>query len=196
MKTIHFIVTFILMSAVIGCSGEQAKKVTNSVKDRPNVVIIYCDDLGYGDVGCFGAEDILTPNIDRMAADGIKFTEFYSASPVCSPSRAALLTGRMPQRMGINSVFFPESYTGMPLDEITIANLLKKEGYATGIVGKWHLGHMEKFLPLQRGFDEYFGIPRCKEDSMSISGSRTATICKVWFTCAAMRWWIIMSTRA
>ena len=160
MRTINIFINVILIIIVAGCSSGQSKKMeARADDDRPNVVIIYCDDLGYGDVGCFGAGDILTPNIDRMAADGIKFTEFYSASPVCSPSRAALLTGRMPQRMGINGVFFPESYTGMPLDEITIANLLKEEGYATGIVGKWHLGHMEKFLPLQRGFDEYFGIP-------------------------------------
>jgi len=122
-------------------------------------VFIFTDDLGYGDLGCFGAEDIETPNIDRLANEGIKFTEFYSASPVCSPSRAGLLTGRMPQRMGINGVFFPESFTGMPTDEITIADLLKKQGYSTGIVGKWHLGHLERYLPLQRGFDEYYGIP-------------------------------------
>jgi arylsulfatase A len=160
MKTFNFFLTVILISSIASCTGDQSsKKVARANDEKPNVVIIYCDDLGYGDVGCFGAEDILTPNIDRMAAEGIKFTEFYSASPVCSPSRAALLTGRMPQRMGINNVFFPESYTGMPLDEITIADLLKEQGYATGIVGKWHLGHMEKFLPLQRGFDEYFGIP-------------------------------------
>jgi arylsulfatase A len=160
MRTINIFFTVILISLVAGCSSEQTKKkVARAEDERPNVVIIYCDDLGYGDVGCFGAEDILTPNIDRMATEGIRFTEFYSASPVCSPSRAALLTGRMPQRHGINGVFFPESYTGLPLDEITIANLLKEEGYATGIVGKWHLGHMKKFLPLQRGFDEYFGIP-------------------------------------
>lgn len=127
--------------------------------DPPNVVIIYCDDLGYGDLACFGSETIRTPNIDRLATGGMKFTEFYSASPVCSPSRAALLTGRIPQRMGINAVFFPRSFTGMPVDEITIAELLKDRGYATGIVGKWHLGHRHEFLPLQRGFDEYFGIP-------------------------------------
>ncbi len=125
----------------------------------PNIVVIYCDDLGYGDLGCFGNQEIRTPNVDRLADEGMKFTEFYSASPVCSPSRAALLTGRIPQRMGINSVFFPRSYTGMPLEEITIADLLKKQGYATGIVGKWHLGHRHEYLPLQRGFDEYFGIP-------------------------------------
>lgn len=159
MKTIISL-SLICYVFVAGCTSEKSAKPSARVDDgRPNIVIIYCDDLGYGDVGCFGAEGILTPNIDRMASEGIRFTGFYSASPVCSPSRAALLTGRMPQRMGINGVFFPESYTGLPLEEITIADLLKQEGYATGIVGKWHLGHMEKYLPLQRGFDEYFGIP-------------------------------------
>ena len=128
-------------------------------QEKPNIVFIFTDDQGYGDVGCFGATDIETPNIDLIAEEGIKFTEFYSASPVCSPSRAGLLTGRMPQRMGIHGVFFPESFTGMPPDEITIAEILKEEGYKTGIVGKWHLGHMPKFLPLNQGFDEYYGIP-------------------------------------
>lgn len=131
----------------------------SAIEELPNIVVIYCDDLGYGDLGCFGNEMIRTPNVDRMAKEGMKFTEFYSASPVCSPSRAALLTGRIPQRMGINSVFFPRSYTGMPVEEITTADLLKEQGYATGMVGKWHLGHRREFLPLQRGFDEYFGIP-------------------------------------
>ncbi|WP_221031505.1 sulfatase family protein [Actomonas aquatica] len=125
----------------------------------PNVVIIYADDLGYGDLGCFGAEDIATPHLDRLAVDGIKFTDFYSAAHVCSPSRAALLTGRIPQRMGIGGVFFPESFTGMPTDELTLAELLHNQGYATAAVGKWHLGHHHRYLPLQRGFDEYFGIP-------------------------------------
>ena len=125
----------------------------------PNVVIIYADDLGYGDLGCFGATDIKTPHLDRMARDGIRFTDFYSASAVCSPSRAALLTGRIPQRMGITGVFFPESFTGMPTDELTMAELLRGQGYATSMVGKWHLGHHHRYLPLQRGFDEYFGIP-------------------------------------
>jgi len=132
---------------------------SNCSSELPNIVYIFTDDLGYGDLGCFGASDIKTPNIDRIAAEGIKFTEFYSASSVCSPSRAGLLTGRYPQRMGINGVFFPESFTGMPPEEITIAEMLKEKGYATGIIGKWHLGHRYKFLPLQQGFDEYFGIP-------------------------------------
>ena len=147
---------FIVLALLVACDTTAPE--TDS-SELPNIVVIYCDDLGYGDLACFGNEVIRTPNIDRMANEGMKFTEFYSASPVCSPSRAALLTGRIPQRMGINSVFFSRSFTGMPLEEITAANLLKTQGYATGIVGKWHLGHREKFLPLQRGFDEYFGIP-------------------------------------
>ena len=130
-----------------------------SFGQKPNIVYIFADDLGYGDLSCYGAKDINTPNIDQIAKKGIKFTEFYSASSVCSPSRAALLTGRYPQRMGINTVFFPESFTGIPDTEITIPEILKEKGYATGIVGKWHLGHHYQYLPLQQGFDEYFGIP-------------------------------------
>ncbi len=150
---ISLVSIFVLVTA---CSSD---KTPADVISQPNIVVIYCDDLGYGDLACFGNQVIRTPNIDRLASDGMKFTEFYSASPVCSPSRAALLTGRIPQRMGINGVFFPRSYTGMPVEEITIADLLKAQGYTTGIVGKWHLGHRHEFLPLQRGFDEYFGIP-------------------------------------
>ncbi len=161
MKTKNILFLLTVSFVFVTCTSDRGAREVQSRQDdeRPNFVIIYCDDLGYGDLGCFDADDIKTPNIDRMASEGIKFTEFYSASPVCSPSRAALLTGRIPQRMGINNVFFPVSYTGMPLEEITIAEILKEEGYATGIIGKWHLGHMKKFLPLQRGFDEYFGIP-------------------------------------
>jgi len=148
-----------VLAAIIACNPAEVPVQTSEREELPNIVVIYCDDLGYGDLACFGNTDIRTPNIDRMASEGMKFTEFYSASPVCSPSRAALLTGRIPQRMGINGVFFPRSYTGMPVEEITTANLMKSKGYATGIVGKWHLGHRHEFLPLQRGFDEYFGIP-------------------------------------
>jgi arylsulfatase A len=147
------LILLVLTGACTGSGPESGEEV------KPNIVIIYCDDLGYGDLGCFGNTVIRTPHIDRVAGEGMKFTEFYSASPVCSPSRAALLTGRIPQRMGINSVFFPRSYTGMPLEEVTIADILREQGYATGMVGKWHLGHRQQFLPLQRGFDEYFGIP-------------------------------------
>jgi arylsulfatase A len=156
MKNRPFLALLTMFLTVAACDSGRRQDTGGSL---PNIVVIYCDDLGYGDLGCFGNRVIRTPNVDRLAAEGMRFTEFYSASPVCSPSRAALLTGRIPQRMGINGVFFPISYTGMPLEEITIAEVLKQRGYATGHVGKWHLGHRHEFLPLQRGFDEYFGIP-------------------------------------
>lgn len=135
-------------------SNAQTKKAS-----KPNFVFILCDDMGYADTGPFGATNIRTPNIDKLATGGMKFTSFYSPSPVCSPTRAGLLTGRYPRRLGIDHVFFPESFTGLAPQEITIADALKEQGYATGIVGKWHLGHHRQFLPLQQGFDEYFGIP-------------------------------------
>ena len=129
----------------------------------PNIVVIFCDDLGYGDLGCFGHPTLRTPNLDAMAASGMKFTQFYSASPVCTPSRAALLTGRLPQRSGMCSdrrrVLFPNSKSGLPADEITLAEALKTKGYATACVGKWHLGHLKPYLPTNNGFDSYFGIP-------------------------------------
>lgn len=126
---------------------------------KPNIVVILADDLGYGDIGTFGATDIRTPNIDNLAKNGLKLTSFYSSSPVCSPTRAALITGRYPRRLGIDHVFFPESFTGIPAEEVTIAEALKGNGYKTAIFGKWHLGHHRQFLPLQNGFDEYYGIP-------------------------------------
>ena len=124
----------------------------------PNVVLIYCDDLGYGDLGCYGSS-IRTPNIDALAREGIRFTHFYSANPVCSPSRAALLTGRYPTRVGVPRVLFPYDKVGLPDSETTIAQMLKARNYKTMCVGKWHLGHLPQFLPTRRGFDEYFGIP-------------------------------------
>src|SRR5882672_10319232 len=124
----------------------------------PNIVFIYADDLGYGDLGCYGG-GIRTPNLDGMARDGMRFTHFYSANPVCSPSRAALLTGRYPTRVGVPRVLFPTSTDGLPDSEMTIAAMLKARGYKTLCVGKWHLGHLPPYLPTRRGFDEYFGIP-------------------------------------
>jgi arylsulfatase A len=124
----------------------------------PNIVFILCDDLGYGDLGCYGSR-IPTPNLDRMAAAGVRFTNFSSADPVCSPSRAALLTGRYPTRVGVPHVFFPQDKGGMNLDEVTLANVLKNRGYRTICIGKWHLGRPVEYLPTSRGFDEYFGIP-------------------------------------
>jgi len=127
-------------------------------KRAPNVVLIYCDDLGYGDVGCYGSS-IRTPNIDRLANEGTRFTHFYSGNPVCSPSRAALLTGRYPVRVGVPRVFFPRDTTGLPESEVTLAQVLKTRQYRTMCVGKWHLGHHPPYLPTARGFDHYFGIP-------------------------------------
>jgi arylsulfatase A len=124
----------------------------------PNVVLIYADDLGYGDLGCYGSR-IPTPNLDRMAAEGMRFTQFYSANPVCSPSRAALLTGRYPTRVGVPRVLFPQDLGGLPDSETTIAQLLKGRGYKTMCIGKWHLGRQARYMPTNRGFDEYFGIP-------------------------------------
>ncbi len=124
-----------------------------------NVVIIFIDDQGYNDVGCFGAEGFTTPNIDRIAAEGMKFTSFYVSQAVCSASRASLLTGCYANRVGILGALFPSSKNALSHDETTIAEVLKAKGYATGIFGKWHLGHKPPFLPLQHGFDEYLGLP-------------------------------------
>lgn len=126
----------------------------------PNFIIIFVDDMGYGDLSCFGHPTIRTPNLDQMAVEGMRFTQFYVAANVCSPSRAALLTGRLPVRSGVYpDVFRPNSASGLPTDELTIAELLKTKGYNTAIVGKWHLGHQPDFLPTNQGFDYYFGIP-------------------------------------
>jgi arylsulfatase A len=124
----------------------------------PNIVLVFCDDLGYGDIGPYGSP-IRTPHLDRMAAEGVRFTNFYSANPVCSPSRAALLTGRYPTRTGVPAVLFPKDQAGLDKSETTIADALKSRGYRTMCVGKWHLGHTPDYLPTARGFDEYFGIP-------------------------------------
>ncbi len=129
---------------------------------KPNIVIIFCDDLGYGDLGCYGSPVIRTPHLDRMAAEGLRFTDFYSAAEVCTPSRAALLTGRYPIRSGMcgnRRVLFPNSRGGLPPSEITIAEALKGAGYATAHIGKWHLGIHEGSRPLDQGFERSFGLP-------------------------------------
>lgn len=127
---------------------------------KPNFVIIFADDQGYGDLGCFGSTKIETPNIDRMAAEGRRFTSFMVASPVCTPSRAALMTGCYPKRVGMHQhVLFPQSTKGLNPTEHTIADHLKAQGYATACFGKWHLGHHPESLPRQQGFDAYLGIP-------------------------------------
>ena len=141
----------IFVAFIPGCKKEAER--------LPNVVIIFTDDQGYADVGCYGAEGFTTPNLDRMAEDGMRFTSFYVSQAVCSASRASLLTGCYAERVGIRGALMPWSENGLHPDEETIAELLKKKGYATAIFGKWHLGHNKKFLPMQHGFDEYFGLP-------------------------------------
>lgn len=126
---------------------------------KPNVVIVFIDDEGYGDVGCYGATGFETPNLDQMASNGMKFTNFYSAQPVCSASRAGLLTGCYPNRIGVTGALFPHHKKGLNTDEYTIAEMFKDQGYATACYGKWHLGWQKEFLPLQHGFDEFVGLP-------------------------------------
>lgn len=139
-----------------GCMEAVRKRNENPA---PNFVIIFTDDQGYADVGCFGAERLETPNLDRMAAEGVRFTDFYVAAASCTPSRAALMTGCYPQRVGLPHVLGPNAKIGINSEERTIAEILKPLGYATACYGKWHLGHHPQFLPMRHGFDDYFGLP-------------------------------------
>lgn len=129
----------------------------------PNIILVVADDLGWGDLGAYGHPTIRTPHLDRMAAEGQRWTTFYSGAPYCTPSRAGLLTGRLPVRSGMASesrtVLFPDSVGGLPSSEVTIAEALKARGYATAMMGKWHLGHLPQHQPERHGFDQYFGIP-------------------------------------
>ena len=150
-----FVVLFLLFYSVL------------SAQKKPNFIIIFTDDQGYGDLSCFGSKKINTPNIDSLASSGIKFTDFYSASSVCTPSRAALLTGRMPKRTGMTNVLFPWSQNGLPQSEITIAEMLKENGYETALIGKWHLGHKKEYLPTSQGFNYYYGIPYSNDMSIA-----------------------------
>ena len=148
-----YVTTLILFS----CGEKQAEK--KKAAQPPNIVLIFTDDQGYQDVSVFGADDIATPNLDQMAADGVKLTSFYAAQAVCSASRAGILTGCYPNRIGIHNAMMPNSDIGLHPSETTLAELLKDKGYTTGIFGKWHLGDHPDFLPTKHGFDEYFGIP-------------------------------------
>jgi len=145
-----FLLTLLLLAASFPATQAAAP---------PNIVIIFMDDLGYGDIGPFGATGYATPNLDRMANEGRKFTRFYVASPVCSASRSALLTGCYNSRVGIHGALGPASPLGLSPEEKTIAGVLKPKGYATAAIGKWHLGRPTQFLPTHQGFDEYFGLP-------------------------------------
>ena len=159
--------------ALAGCAHDEQKIALSAprITGPPNFVVIFTDDQGYADVGCYGSRRIRTPRLDQMACEGLRFTDFYSAAAVCTPSRAALLTGCYPPRnsmgalpnesgkLGWRDVLFPDSTCGLHPDEVTIAEILKDLGYATGCVGKWHLGHLPPFLPTRHGFDSYYGIP-------------------------------------
>ncbi|MBI3945250.1 MAG: sulfatase [Armatimonadetes bacterium] len=139
---------------------------------RPNILLINCDDLGYGDIGCYGSKVHGTPAIDRMAAEGVRFTDFYMAAACCSPSRAAMMTGCRPQRIGLQAghkagVLEPCDPIGLSPDEITVADLLKRQGYATKIIGKWHCGDQPPFLPTRHGFDSYYGLPYSNDMRMT-----------------------------
>jgi arylsulfatase A-like enzyme len=145
-----------------GLSVSQLRSAERAEK-KPNFIIVFADDLGYGDLGCYGHPTIRTPNLDRMAAEGQRWTDFYVGASVCTPSRAALLTGRLPIRSGVcddsRRVLFPDSAGGLPQGEITIAETLKEQGYTSACIGKWHLGHLPQYLPTNNGFDYYFGLP-------------------------------------
>ena len=151
----------VLTAAVL--SNSLSLNAASDAANRPNFVIIFCDDMGYGDLSCYGNPTIRTPNIDRMACEGMKLTQFYVGAGVSTPSRAALMTGRLPVRNGLYgdrvAVLFPNSKAGLGQDEVTIAKVLQQSGYATGCVGKWHLGAFSPYLPTDHGFDTYFGIP-------------------------------------
>ena len=194
-KAINLCYLTILVLAIVACSqktGNVNQTLNDTISidqdnttrtDKPNVIIIFMDDMGYGDISSFGHPTIQTPNIDRLATEGQKWTNFYTASSVCTPSRGALLTGRYPIRIGLGPlhsskrVFFPNSTGGLPSSEITIAEMLKEKDYATGIIGKWHLGHLPEYLPTQQGFDSYYGIPY-SNDMDAVGGWKVETFFK------------------
>ncbi|MEM7145870.1 MAG: sulfatase [Verrucomicrobiota bacterium] len=155
----RLLTTLILSLLCLSSLTRIAQAAESSQQHPPNIVIMFADDQGYGDIGVYGAKGYETPNLDRMAAEGARFTDFYVSSPVCSASRAALLTGCYHGRVGMHGAIGPSSPIGLSHDETTIAELLKQQGYATAMFGKWHLGRPENMLPTNHGFDEYLGIP-------------------------------------
>jgi len=154
-----------IIAAVLAAIGSVTPPPVAAAAPRPNVIFVLADDLGYGDLSSYGATDIATPNIDRLGHEGVRFTSFYAAANTCSPSRAALLTGRYPPRSGVNAVLFHDSPEGLPASEITIAELLRDAGYQTAMVGKWHLGNTDEFMPWSHGFTEFFGVAHSNDQA-------------------------------
>jgi len=154
---IHIVLA--LLTVFTSCSQSREQKLAHQTAEKPNIIIIFIDDEGYGDVGCYGATGFDTPNLDQLASEGMRFTNFYAAQPVCSVSRAGLLTGCYPNRLGCPGALFPDDTIGINPEELTIAEMLKEQGYTTACFGKWHLGWQKEFLPLQHGFDEFTGLP-------------------------------------
>lgn len=153
----HLVCLAVLVSILLQHSADAVPYEASPA--LPNIVIIFIDDMGYADIGPFTDQPCRTPNLDRMAQEGRVFTDFHAATAVCSASRAALLTGCYPERVGIRGALFPGDKIGLNPDELTLAELCKQRGYRTAVFGKWHLGDLKPFLPLQQGFDEYFGLP-------------------------------------
>lgn len=152
-------VAFAALAVTLGLTLPLGAAMAAETSKTPNVVLVFADDLGYADLSCYGAKGYRTPNLDRLAAEGVKFTDFYVPQAVCSASRTALLTGCYPNRVGILGALGPKNRHGINDDETTLGEVFKSRGYATAIYGKWHLGHHPQFLPPRHGFDEYFGLP-------------------------------------
>jgi len=157
-KSKQWLIFTLLIGLVIfspACNGDKMP-----TEERPNIIIFFTDDQGYGDLSCYGATDFETPHIDQVASNGIRFTDFYVAASVCTPSRAALLTGKYPKQVGLHeAVLFPFSEHGLSPEEVTFPELLKPLGYNTACIGKWHLGHLPAFMPREQGFDFFYGVP-------------------------------------
>ncbi len=174
-RNLIFVWLVLFAASLIGCNQQK----------QPNVVIIFTDDQGYNDLSCYGATDFETPHLDKLAEDGIRFTNFHVSTAVCSASRSALLTGCYNERISVRGAYMPwDTLVGLNPQEVTIADMLKQQGYATGMVGKWHLGRNEAFLPLQQGFDEYYGIPYSNDmwpvDYDGVSVHEKDSVSKPW----------------
>jgi arylsulfatase A len=169
------IIVCAVVGLLVGAAGLKADDVKGKTK-LPNIVLVFIDDMGYGDIGPFGNKKVRTPHLDRMAKEGMKFNYFY-ATPVCSMSRACLMTGCYNARVSIPGVLFPGSKIGLNPSEVTLAKIVKQQGYATICVGKWHLGHREAFLPTKQGFDSYLGIPYSNDMSIDAKHAKFAKDC-------------------